>query len=205
MHICVFAANGKSGRAFVMAALEAGHTVTAAVHGYNPFDEHEKLKVVTCDVQNEHQVASALVGAEAVTSFIGHTKNSTDRVQSIGISMIIEQMQKAGLKRLISLTGTGVRFPGDKISLLDRILNLSIQIIDPKRISDGKNHVAIIKESTLDWTVIRVLKLTRSTKVKGTLTLHGPARLFVSRATVASVSVQAIEQGLFIGQSPIVS
>ena len=79
--------------------------------------------------------------------------------------------------RLISLTGTGVRFPGDKITLIDRILNLSISIIDPKRIKDGKNHVTLLKNSDLDWYVMAKNLLNQdirySTTVE-TLRLYAP-------------------------------
>jgi putative NADH-flavin reductase len=205
MHITVFAANGRSGRAFVLAALTAGHTITAAVHGSNPFDEHERLRVVVCDITIEHQVATALIGAEAVVSFVGHVRGSPPDLQSVGIETIMKAMAAAQLRRLISLTGTGVRFVGDRITLIDRVLNLSIRLIDPKRILDGIAHAEIVKNSDLDWTLLRVLKLTNGPLRPFSLTAHGPAKVFVSRKVVAAATLELLEKKTFITEAPIVS
>lgn len=159
MKIAVIAANGRSGQAFVEAALLAGHTIRAGVRGKSYLKPHPNLTVVECDATNENQLKNLLASQEAVASFIGHVKDSEPNVQTIAIQRVVEVMKASGINRLVSLTGTGVRFPNDKISLIDRILNLSISIIDPARVKDGKNHVEVLKASNLDWTVIRVLKL----------------------------------------------
>jgi nucleoside-diphosphate-sugar epimerase len=205
MNITVFAANGRSGKAFVYEALEAGHAVIAAVHGSNPFEPHDRLKVITCDITNEQQVTAALEGAEAVTSFVGHVQGSDFDLQTVGIKTILKAMQVAKLRRLISLTGTGVRFEGDKASLIDTILNMSIRLIDPKRISDGIAHGAVLKESNTDWTLLRVLKLTDGLANSYKLTPHGPAKVFVSRKTVAKAALELLEKKEFIQEAPIIS
>ena len=72
--------------------------------------------------------------------------------------VLVETMKQQSITRLVSLTGTGVRFPGDKITLIDRILNLSISIIDQRELKTSKDHVRFAT-NCLDWTIIRVLKL----------------------------------------------
>ena len=114
-------------------------------------------------------------------------------------------MQQNNLKRIISLTGTGVRFPQDKISLLDRILNYTIGLIDPNRIKDGRKHVQLLKQSNLDWTVIRVLKLQNNRPKPYKLTLHGPTKWWVSRYEVAKATLEVLDEGTFINKAPIIS
>jgi putative NADH-flavin reductase len=150
MRIAVIAANGRSGQAFVEAALSAGHTVRAGVRGKNHLKPHPNLTIVECDATDEAQLNNLLLGQEAVASFIGHVKGSEPNVQTVAIQKVVDVMKASSVKRLVSLTGTGVRFPGDKISLIDRFLNLSISIIDPARVKDGKNHVEVLKSSDLD-------------------------------------------------------
>ena len=113
-------------------------------------------------------------------------------------------MKELDIKRLVSLTGTGVRFSADKISLIDRILNLSISIIDPARVKDGKNHVEVLKRSALDWTVIRVLKLQNVPPKPFELREHGPTKWYVGRQEVAQAVLQVLEQRSFIKQAPII-
>lgn len=204
MNIAVVAANGRSGQAFIEAALAAGHTVRAGVHGKSHLKPHPQLTIVECDATNRHQLQNLLAGQQAVASFIGHIKGSESHVQTIAIQTIIDVMGELGTKRLVSLTGTGVRMPGDKISLIDRLLNISIGIIDPARVKDGKDHVAALQSSALDWTVIRVLKLQNVPARPFTLREHGPTKWYVGRQEVAQAVLQVLEQHSFIRQAPII-
>src|SRR5665213_407571 len=205
MKIAVIAANGRSGQAFVEAALTAGHSIRAGVRRKSRLKPHSNLMVVECDATNEAQLKNLLSGQEAVASFIGHVKGSEPDVQTVAIQQVADAMKALGVKRLISLTGTGVRFPGDKISLIDRFLNLSISIIDPARVEDGKNHVEVLKRSALDWTVIRVLKLQNVPPKPFQPREHGPTKWYVSREEVAQAVLQVLEQHSFIKQAPIIS
>jgi len=119
--------------------------------------------------------------------------------------MLVAAMQAQDLRRVVSLTGTGVRFPGDHITLIDRVLNMSIKLIDPARVHDGQDHVEILKQSNLDWTVLRVLKLQNTTPRPFTLREQGPTKWFVSREEVAAAALQVLEQGSFIKRAPILS
>ena len=113
-------------------------------------------------------------------------------------------MKSAGIKRIVSLTGTGVRFPGDRITIADRFLNLGIGIVDPARIEDGKNHVEVLKASNLDWTIIRVLKLQNVSSEPFQLLQNGPTKIYVGRTEVAEAVLQVLEQSSFIRQAPII-
>ncbi len=204
MKIAVIAAGGRSGQAFVEAALAAGHSIRAGVRGKSHLQPHPSLVIVECDATNESQLKNLMLRQEAVASFIGHVKGSEPNVQTIAIQKVAGVMNVLGIKRLISLTGTGVRFPGDIITVLDRILNLSISIIDPARVKDGKNHVEVLKNSDLDWTVIRVLKLQDVSAKPFELLEHGPTKLYVSRKEVAQAVLQVLERRSFIKQAPII-
>lgn len=204
MNIAVIAANGRSGQAFVEAALAAGHNVRAGVRGESHLKPHPRMTVVACDATNTEQLSSLLMGQEAVASFIGHVKGSDPNVQTIAIQKLIEAMHGCNIKRLVSLTGTGVRFSDDKITLVDRFLNLSISIIDPARVRDGKNHVQLLMESDLEWTVIRVLKLQNTSSRPFTLREHGPTKSYVAREEVAQAVLQVLEERSFIKRAPII-
>ena len=204
MKIAVVAANGRSGQTFVEAALNAGHSIRAGVRGDSYLKSHPNLAVIECDATNETQLKNLLSGQDAVASFIGHVKCSEPNVQTIAIEKIVNVMKTLNLTRIVSLTGTGVRFPGDKIGLIDRVLNLSIGIIDPARVKDGIKHVEVLKNSSLDWTVIRVLKLQNVDPKPFILRKHGPTKPYVGRQEVAQAVLQVLEQASFIKQAPII-
>ena len=205
MKIAVVAANGRSGRAFVEMALAAGHFVRAGIYQTNNLPKHPNLTVVECDATKESDLINLLDSQEAVVSFIGHVKGSPDHVQTDAMKSLSTAMQAKNMKRLVSLTGTGVRFPGDKVMLIDRFLNAGISIIDPARIQDGKDHVAFLQQTNLEWTILRVLKLQNVKPSPFTLTDNGPTKLFVSRIDVARAVLEVLEQKSFIRKAPILS
>lgn len=205
MKIAVLGAAGRSGIAFVEAALAAGHDVRAGIRNTNPFTDSPHLEVIHCDATHIKEVRRLLTGCDAVVSLIGHVKNSPPGVQTYATDIIITVMEELGITRFISLTGTGVRFEGDIIGLIDRFANWSIGMIDPARIADGKSHVKLIQESNLDWTILRVLKLQNIAAKPYVLTEHGPTKLVVGRKEVVEAIIEVLAKQTFIQKAPIIS
>lgn len=203
--LAVIAANGRAGRAFVLKALDSGYEVRAGYHATNNLPSHERMTAISCDATNEEDVRTLLSGADVVVSLIGHVKQSPPNIQTDSMKVIAKTMNDLGIKRIISLTGTGVRFPGDMPSIIDRLLNITIKYIDPARIEDGIRHVEYLQSTNLDWTVLRVLKLTNSTEQKPVyLSLTGPAELLTSRDRVAEAVLKVIQEEGYIKKAPII-
>jgi hypothetical protein len=205
MKIAVIAAGGKTGRAFVESALASGHEVQAGIHIHNPFKEHPRLAVQKCDATQAADVLRLIAGQEAVVSCIGHVRGSAADVQTQATKNILQAMEKLGITRLVSLTGSGVRMPGDKISAIDYLMNVSIALLDPRRIRDGKQHVTLLQASDAEWTVVRVLKLTNGRGNAYRLTPGGPAKIFVARAEAAAAMREVLVQGTYVRQAPVLS
>ena len=205
MNIAVIAANGRLGKQFVEAALKAGHSIRAGVRGESNLTPHPQLAVVSCDATNLDDLANLFAGQEVVVSAIGHVKGSMPNLQTLATEAVVVAMDKQGIKRYVDVTGTGVRFAGDKISLVDRILNLGVEVIDNDRVKDGRDHQEVLKKSDLDWTTIRVLKLQNVPIQPFELTPHGPTKWYVGREEVAQAMLQVIEAKTFFRQAPILS
>jgi hypothetical protein len=128
-------------------------------------------------------------------------------MQTKGIENIIKAMKNSSVTRIISLTGTGVRFEGDKLSLFDRVGNIIIKLIDRERIIDGIKHAEVLKNSELSWTILRVLKLSQKDEWdnKYKLTENGPAENMTSRKKVARILVDLVDSGDYIKKAPVVS
>lgn len=205
MRIAVIAANGRLGKIFVEAALQAGHSVRAGIRGEHSLAPHPQLEVVVCDATNLDDLKLLFLDQEIVVSAIGHVKGSVHNVQTLATEALVSVMGELHIKRFVDVTGTGVRFPGDKVTVVDSILNLAVQIIDSDRVRDGQDHQEVLKKSNLDWTTIRILKLQNISERPYALTSHGPTKWYVGRSEVAKAMLQVVEEGIFIKQSPIIS
>lgn len=204
MKMAVLAANGRLGREVVIEALARGHQVRAGTRSGEYFTQHSNLRVVRCDATDEDDVAVLVEGCDVVVSCIGHVKGSAADVQTVATKTVSDAMSRLGMKRFVDVTGTGVRMPGDNITLIDYILNAAVKLVDPKRIADGIEHVRVLEKSNLDWTTIRVLKLQTNSERPYRLLLHGPTKLFVSRRDTARAMLDVIENDSFIKQVPII-
>lgn len=149
MKIAVVAANGRSGQAFVTQALNNGHHIRGGYFGNNNLPRGANIEALKCDATSLQDVAKLISGCNAVVCLIGHTKNSPPEVQASAIANVVNAMDQLGIKRLVSLTGTGVRMAGDEVTLIDRILNRGVALVDPERVVDGKNHFEIIKSTSI--------------------------------------------------------
>lgn len=208
MKICIFGADGRTGVEVVNYAKAQGLEVVAFVfsEASNTFFSGEVI-VKKGNVMDYESVRDALKGTEAVISVLGHIQGSDPLMQTKGISNIVRAMKECGIKRVLSLTGTGARVENDTPSLVDKVLNVLVAIVDPDRVNDGIQHVKVLQDSGLDFTVVRVLKLgSSSAEVKKyTLTEGGPAELLTSRKKVARVLVDLVSNTKHIGKLPVIS
>ena len=205
MKVAIIAAGGKSGQAVVRELLDRGHSVIAGVHHVLPFAPHERLMVTTLDATVPNSIAGLIGSCDAVISVIGHVKGSPATVQTDATRALIAACRAVGVTRVISLTGSGVRQPGDRITFMDRFLNAGIGVVDPARIKDGLEAAALLASSGMDYTIIRVLKLTSRPKHDYKLTPNGPVQTFTSRATVAAAMCDVLERRSSVRSMPLVS
>ena len=193
MKIAVIGSNGRSGKAFIKLALKRGHEINAGVRNLKNHTNSDNLRYVLCDSRNKEQLLELIHDQDVIVSLIGHDRKSPHDLQTHTMQNLIEAMQELNMDRIVSLTGNGVRIANDKYGIIDKFLNVSIKIIDPNRIQDGITHYQILKDSNLNWTVLRVLKLTNGKPTRFSLSLHGPAKLLTPRDEVAEALLQIIE------------
>lgn len=161
MKIIVFGASGGTGIEAVKQALEAGHEVTAFVR--NPAKvslQHPKLKLATGNVTDSVVVEKAIAGQEVVISTLGPSHPPVPGMMETAAKNIIAAMQKAGIRRLVSTTGAGVRDPQDQPKLMDHLMKGLLTLLAGEALRDSAANVDIIRASDLDWTIVRYPRLT---------------------------------------------
>lgn len=155
MIIVVFGANGKVGRKIVGKLLADGHTVRAFIHHHSGLTPHKKLKLIKGDIHLLNDVERAINGSDAVISALGSWGTKTKDIVASGTANIIPAMEKHGVKRIVTLTGAGAQDIFDQPGLIDKISRPLLFLVAGKILRDGERHIALLRASQLDWTVVR--------------------------------------------------
>jgi putative NADH-flavin reductase len=155
MKIVVFGANGRVGSLVVAELLSRGHKVKAFVHSGSKFKDNPNLEIIKGDVYNAKDVDTAIHGSNAVISALGSWGTPKKNILTEGMKNIIPAMQQNKVKRIVSLTGSDASAPNDAENLLHRVSHLALLVVASKILKDGENHIKLLVESKLDWTVLR--------------------------------------------------
>lgn len=160
MRIVIFGANGQTGRLLTRRVLDTGHTAVAVTRNPQSFPFSDpRLEIASADVRDAPSLADAVDGADAVLSTLGvpFSRKPID-TYSVGIRNIITAMQKSSVRRLVVVSSTGAyRYPGR------RDTPLSLRIFEPiitrtigkTTYDDQRRMEASVRDSGLDWTVVR--------------------------------------------------
>lgn len=209
MRILVIGATGGTGREIVRESLAKGYHVNALARSAT--DAAPLLHgadIIEGDALDGAAVAKALVGCDGVISALG-TKLSLlhkETLLSTATRVLIDEMQKKQITRLVCITGIGA---GDSHGhggfLYDHIaqpLLLSSTYADKNRQEDE------IRKSGLDWTIVRPTNLTDgpvtdNIRVITDLTdFHGGS---IARADVASFLITEFEDRHWARKSPVIT
>ncbi len=194
MNITVFGASGKVGQLVVKRLIDQGHSVQAFVHGTAPFAESDQLTIVKGDVHSAEDIARALHGADAVISCLGSWRTPTKDILSSAMRHIAPEMQRRGIKRIVSLTGAAARAPHEQFRLRDRLNRRLLMLAARDILVDGEEHLRLLAESDLDWTVLRSPVMSNRA-ASGYRLRDVPGSPFetISRQTVATAMVDQLE------------
>lgn len=208
MKITIFGATGQTGLYLVALALEAGHEVTVLIRTPSKLviDDH-RLTVLKGDITNADQVADAIAGADAVISVLGPTSNRPDFVISQGIKHIITAMGKHGVRRLVVSAGAGVSDPNDKPGIFNKVIGAIVRIFSRYVYEDMVSAVTLVRQSNLDWTVVRVPMLTNEPARGGIKVAYvgKGLRSRITRADLADFMLGQVDDMTHLHQAPAVS
>jgi putative NADH-flavin reductase len=205
MNIVIFGSTGPSGRLIVEQALAQGHTVTAFAR--NPAGlpiQHEKLTVAQGDILDLAAVERAVSGKDAVLSALGIRKLGKNTILSDGTRNIIAAMQKLGVKRFICMTSLGVGdSKGQTAWVFDRIIQ---PFILHNVFADKEVQERLVRESNLDWIIVRPAGLTNGPRTG--VYQHwagkpsGSTKSRISRADVAEFMLKQLTDDTYLRKTP---
>src|SRR5919201_6812433 len=174
MKLTIFAATGGIGRQLLEQAVAAGHKVTAVVRNPDKLSVSGDVRVVTADLADADPAVleAAVDGADAVLSGLGPRSRSEAGIASHGTRAIVQAMQATGVRRIVVVSAAPVATvpspgrpkpprhdPGDGF-LMRHLLSPLVKAVFRETYADLALMEDVLRDSGLDWTVIRPPRLT---------------------------------------------
>jgi putative NADH-flavin reductase len=158
--IVVFGANGPTGRLLVRQALDRGYAVTAVTRHPETFAvRDEGLQVLAGDVYDPVSVEQAVAGQDAVLSTLGVPfSRKPIKVYSEGMENILRAMKKAGVRRLVCVTSSATDTHAGPHGgwFFEKVLQpFVVGVIGKTMYQDMRKMETLVRESGLDWTIVR--------------------------------------------------
>lgn len=209
MKLTIFGSTGGTGRQVVARALEQGYDVTAFARSPEKLDHtYEKLQVVQGNVLDVVSVERAIQGQDAVVCTLGMSAMmDTTMLRANGTRNILRAMEKTGVKRLICQSSFGV---GDSHDMLPfHYKYLIVPLILRRVYADHEIQENFIKESQLDWIIVRPVTLTdgeHTGSYQQDFTADNKTVTFkISRADTADFMLKQLVDNSYLHKTPCIS
>ena len=210
--IALFGLTGKTGTVLVKKLLAKNYLVKALVRSPTKVTiSSPNLTILKGDVLNKSFVNETMKDTDAVINVIGHVKGCSPDLQTVATGYILKAMNELHVRRLINLTGGGVRVEGDNPDLIDSTVNFIMKHMAGKgmkdRFADGDAHVGLIRSTELDWTIIRApILIQRPAKGKTSIGSVGHVPGHNLRyEDLADEIINILENNLYIRQLPYIT
>jgi uncharacterized protein YbjT (DUF2867 family) len=161
--ILIIGASGGIGRETVRLALDAGHRVRAMARNTDKIEiTHPLLDLHSGDATDPEAVRTALDGADAVIHVIGVAPSLRRMTTPIDVfsrstAVLVAEMARAGVRRLVAVTGLGAGDSRKALSVAERIPH---RLFLGTAYADKDRQERIIRDSDLDWLIVRPTILT---------------------------------------------
>lgn len=210
MRIAILGAGGRTGVHLVRRALEAGHEVVAFARTPAKLGVvHERLAVRTVDLASadaESALAEGLAGADAALSALGPDAPGRPAVMAAAAGRLVAAAKRAGVRRLVWMTGAGVALKGDPPSFIRSVVRGIMKLAAGAVLADSEAAALAIAASGLDWTLVRAPMLSDEPP-SGRLAASGtpPRPAALSRDEIAGFLLECAGTGAWSRSAPFLS
>lgn len=206
MKVLVFGANGRVGSLLVKQLIKQEYEVVAFIHGKNNLPKNNLLTVFKGDIYSRENVSSAMKGCDVIISALGSWGTPNKDILTSAMENIIPEMENQKIKRIITLTGADALANEEKPTLIQKITRPIFTVLAKKILEDGENHIALLEDSELDWTVVRSPVMNNMGNPKKFYFSDTPPNPFrtINRKSVAIALANQTEDTAFIHQAPYI-
>jgi len=206
--LLVLGATGGTGRLIVRQALERGYDVTALVRSPEKGAGLAGARTFVGDARDEAALRKALKGQDAVVSALGTPASPFREVTllSSATRALVDAMRAEDVSRLVVITGVGA---GDSRGHGGVLVDPPIFPLLLRRVyADKDRQEAIVRESGLDWVLVRPAILNdkpgRGT-VRALTDLSGVHGGTIARADVAGFVLDQVRGDAWLRRAPLIT
>jgi putative NADH-flavin reductase len=206
--ILILGATGPTGRLITNQALERGYVVTAMVRSPEKAADLKGARVILGDARDEKILREAVTGQDAVVSALGTPASPFREVTllSKATRALVKVMKAEQVSRLVTITGIGA---GDSKGHGGFVFdNVIFPLLLRHVYADKNRQEAIIRESGLNWTLVRPSNLNNKLDRKPVRALEDLSNVHggtISRADVASFVLDQVQEGSWVHRSPLIT
>ncbi|MBM7481146.1 MULTISPECIES: NAD(P)-dependent oxidoreductase [Bradyrhizobium] len=206
--ILVLGATGATGRLIVNQAVARGYDVTVLVRSAEKARDITGAKLIVGDARDETALRAALKGREAVVSALGTPVSPFREVTllSTGTRALVSAMKAEQVSRLVCITGMGA---GDSAGHGGFVAdNVIFPLLLKKVYTDKDRQEAIVKDSGLDWVLVRPSILNNKPgrgSVRALTDLSGFHGGSIAREDVATFVLDQVRADTWLHRSPLIT
>ncbi|NNE99628.1 MAG: SDR family oxidoreductase [Pyrinomonadaceae bacterium] len=206
MNLVIFGATGRIGSHLIEQALELGHTVTAFVRDSSRItNSNENLHIVEGDVFDLKSVENAVRSQDAVICVLGDGRKG--KVRAAGTRNIVKAMEKTGTRRLICQSTAGVGDSARNLNFFWKYIMFGLLL--RAAFADHVRQESIVKESDIEWTIIRPVAFTDGERTGNYRHGFGPdakdLTLKISCPDVAEFILKQLKDDTYLRKTPALS
>lgn len=205
--IAVLGASGAIGRRIVERLLAEGEAVVCQTRRAETLaDVASRAEIRAFDPRDPAALRAFVSGARAVIFALGVDTAGRTTLFSDVTAALLPAMSEAGVRRLIAITGVGVKETrGHGGFFYDHII---FPLFTRRRYADKDRQEALILDADLDWVIVRPAAFTdaRGPGPLQILTQIGPGDVLtqVSRDEVADFVVAQIDSDAYVRAAPFI-
>ena len=209
IRVLIIGASRGIGLESVKRALQQGYRVRAMARSADRMAIRDaKLEKYAGDATDAEDLARALDGVDVVIQALGVAAGPDMILKPVTLfssatRALIPAMEKAGVRRLISVTGFGAGDSQARIACLQRV---PFRLLLGRAYDDKSVQEQLIRDSALDWIIARPGVLTKGPRSDRYRILEKPGEWrngVISRADVADFLIRQIDDDTYLRKTPV--
>jgi uncharacterized protein YbjT (DUF2867 family) len=206
MQIAILGGTGGIGGHVLSWALDTGHPVRALARSPGALPPREGLEVISGDALDAAAVAETIAEADAVVSALGPRGAKSQSLLAGAAENVVAAMTKTGPRRLVCVSAAGAYITGDPNTAW--LLKAILPRVFAKQFADVREMENVIRDSGLDWTIVRPTRLVNRPGTGSYRVSPGfppPRGRTIARADVAHFIATTLTENTWLHDAPAVA
>ena len=206
IRIALLGATGKAGKYLLQELLLQGYQVKSLIRNPENYTiTHPSMEIVKGDIKDLETARLLLKGCNCVISAIGQNKDE-ELISSLATSNILRVMEELDIKRYILLTGMNLEVTGDQKSPKNLEATNWMKTTFPVFVADKQKAYEILKESKIDWTLVRLPWIEQTSERRGIqVDLQDCPGELISTTDLAGFLIDQITAITYLRKAPFVA